>query len=85
MNPTGTMVTVLAVGYAMLGLDEISHLMEQPFRLTPLYHLCKKTMRDVGDSFCLSPPSLDDSKNRRYDPQPPPYWTDNIDQHDCFE
>lgn len=85
MNRIGTMVTVLAVGYAMLGLDEISHLMEQPFRLTPLYHLCKKTMRDVGDAFCLDPPSLDDSKNRHYHAEAQPYWTDDIDQHDCFE
>lgn len=86
MNRMGTFVTVLATGYAMLGLDEISHLMEQPFRLVPMYHLCKKTMRDVADNFCISPPSLDNSKNKRYEPAAPQsYWTNDLDQHDTFE
>ena len=85
LAPIGTFVTVLAVGYAMLGLDEISHLMEQPFTVAPLYHLCKNSMRDVADTFCLAPPSLDDTKNRRYKPTKPTYWTQAPDEHDTFE
>jgi putative membrane protein len=85
MDAVGTFVTVLAVGYAMLGLDEISHLMEQPFRLAPLYHLCKNAMRDVADSFCLTPPSIDDSNNGRYVANKQPYWATDIADHDGFE
>mmetsp|Transcript_8663 Transcript_8663/g.18005 ORF Transcript_8663/g.18005 Transcript_8663/m.18005 type:complete len:438 (-) Transcript_8663:2933-4246(-) len=59
MNKSGVFLTVLAVGYAMLGLDELSHLMEQPFKVSPLYHLCRNSMTDVADAFCVRPPSLD--------------------------
>jgi putative membrane protein len=58
LNPIGTVVTTTVVGYAMLGLDEISHLLEQPFRLMPLYQLSKNSMRDVGDAIVLQPPPL---------------------------
>ncbi|KAL3941133.1 MAG: hypothetical protein SGBAC_004472 [Bacillariaceae sp.] len=85
LTPVGTFVTVLAVGYAMLGLDEISYLMEQPFKLSPLYHLCKKAMRDVADQFCLNIPSFIESESEGYIPIPPPYWTNDIGQHDTFE
>eukprot|EP00529_Nitzschia_sp_RCC80_P012553 CAMPEP_0113482088 /NCGR_PEP_ID=MMETSP0014_2-20120614/22740_1 /TAXON_ID=2857 /ORGANISM="Nitzschia sp." /LENGTH=557 /DNA_ID=CAMNT_0000375597 /DNA_START=771 /DNA_END=2444 /DNA_ORIENTATION=+ /assembly_acc=CAM_ASM_000159 len=87
MNGTGTFITVLAVGFSMLGLDEISHLLEQPFRFSPLYHLCKNTMRDVGDLFCIEVPSLDDRKNKNYNPDPPVYWSGlgGTDRHDTFE
>lgn len=85
MTASGTFVTVLAVGYAMLGLDEISYLMEQPFKLSPLYHLAKKAMRDVADQFCLNLPSLVHSENENYKPIPPPYWTQDVGQHDTFE
>jgi predicted membrane chloride channel (bestrophin family) len=74
LDAVGTFVTVLAVGYAMLGLDEISHLMEQPFKLTPLYDLCKNSMRDVADSLCLFMPSLEEHKNGRYQADAQPYW-----------
>lgn len=78
MNAVGTFVTVLSVGYAMLGLDEISHLMEQPFKLAPLYHLCKNSMTDVADSLCLRMPSLDDKENDQYVAQAQPYWTEGL-------
>jgi predicted membrane chloride channel (bestrophin family) len=54
-------VTLLAtgtVGFAMLGLDEISHLLEQPFKLMPVYQLSKTSMLDVADAFCCLPPVL---------------------------
>jgi len=81
----GSFVTILAVGYAMLGLDEISYLMEQPFKVSPLYHLCKKAMRDVADQFCLTAPNLDARENHDYKPIVPPYWTHDIGHHDTFE
>jgi len=74
LNPIGTFVTVLIVGFAMLGLDEISHLMEQPFKLCPLYHLCKNSMCDVADSFLLRPPELR-GDNVGYTAPAQPYWS----------
>eukprot|EP00522_Entomoneis_paludosa_P018923 CAMPEP_0172444096 /NCGR_PEP_ID=MMETSP1065-20121228/4209_1 /TAXON_ID=265537 /ORGANISM="Amphiprora paludosa, Strain CCMP125" /LENGTH=480 /DNA_ID=CAMNT_0013194515 /DNA_START=82 /DNA_END=1524 /DNA_ORIENTATION=+ len=56
LQGAGLFLTVGVVGYAMLGLEEISHLMEQPFRVAPLYHLCKNSMTDVANAFCLAPP-----------------------------
>jgi predicted membrane chloride channel (bestrophin family) len=75
LNTIGTMVTVAAVGYAMLGLEEISALMEQPFKYAPLYDLCKNSMRDIADALCVREPSLDSRKNVKYNPAvPQPYW-----------
>ena len=48
-----------AVGYAMLGLDELSHLCEQPFRVTPMYQISKRSMTAVADAFTCRPPPLD--------------------------
>lgn len=73
MGPVGIWITVFAVGYAMLGLDEISHLMEQPFKVSPLYHLCKNSMRDVADSFCFRPPLYSDEY---FGVPNPSYWTE---------
>ena len=83
LNTIGTFVTVLAVGYAMLGLDEISYLMEQPFKVSPLYHLCKNSMRDVADSFCLHPPDIKGANRRYHAHSPQPYWTDGAE--DSFQ
>jgi putative membrane protein len=58
LGKVGTVVTTAVVGYAMLGLDEVSHLLEQPFRLMPLYQLSKNSMLDVADAFCVPPPVL---------------------------
>ncbi len=57
----GVMTTVLTmvVGFAMFGLDEISHLFEQPFRVIPMYQMSKRRMAAVADSFCCRPPALD--------------------------
>ena len=56
-NVINIMVTS-AVSFAMLGLDEISHLLEQPFQLMPLQELSKRMMMDVGDAFVFQPPCL---------------------------
>eukprot|EP00577_Skeletonema_sp_RCC1716_P012164 CAMPEP_0113437036 /NCGR_PEP_ID=MMETSP0013_2-20120614/37168_1 /TAXON_ID=2843 ORGANISM="Skeletonema costatum, Strain 1716" /NCGR_SAMPLE_ID=MMETSP0013_2 /ASSEMBLY_ACC=CAM_ASM_000158 /LENGTH=401 /DNA_ID=CAMNT_0000327597 /DNA_START=55 /DNA_END=1257 /DNA_ORIENTATION=+ /assembly_acc=CAM_ASM_000158 len=49
----GIMTTVLSmvVGYAMFGLDEISHLFEQPFRVIPMHQMSKRSMQAVTDCF----------------------------------
>jgi ion channel-forming bestrophin family protein len=57
-NAISTVLTTAAVAYAMIGLDEMSFLTEQPFRLMPLWHLSKNSMRDVGDALCCQPPRL---------------------------
>lgn len=54
----------IVVGFAMLGLDEISHIFEQPFRFMPLFQLAKVSMLDVADAFTC---------------RPPPVWTDDVD------
>ena len=46
------------VGFAMLGLDEISHFLEEPFRLMPLHQLSKNSMLDVTDAMMLPPTTL---------------------------
>ena len=53
-----TLLATSAVGFAMLGLDEISYLCEQPFRLMPLHQLSKTSMLDVADAMCCRPPEL---------------------------
>lgn len=58
MSFQGTIEVTMIVGFAMLGLDEISHLFEQPFRFMPLYQLAKVSMMDVADAFCRPPPPL---------------------------
>ena len=40
----------------MLGLDEISHVLEQPFRIIPMHQMAKGVMLDVGDAFICKPP-----------------------------
>jgi putative membrane protein len=79
LNGWGTVVTTAAVGYAMLGLDEISHLLEQPFKLMPLYQLSKNSMKDVGDALVCQPPALDEVDAAAASFVPPPYW-DKIDR-----
>jgi putative membrane protein len=59
LHGTGTAVLVTSlVGFAMLGLDEISHFLEEPFRLMPIYQLCKTSMLDVADALVCQPGAL---------------------------
>lgn len=57
----GIMTTLLTmvVGFAMFGLDEISHLFEQPFRVIPMYQMSKRSMQAVADAFTCQPPPLE--------------------------
>ena len=56
---TTTMLTMV-IGFAMIGLDEISHLFEQPFRVIPMYQMSKRSTLAVADAFTCQPPSLAD-------------------------
>jgi len=79
----GTIEVTLMVGYAMLGLDEISHLFEQPFKFMPLYQLAKVSMMDSADAFCRPPPPLDEEEDveeeGRDKPKRPLYWANKDD------
>lgn len=57
-NAVSTLVTMV-VGYAMLGLDELSHLFEQPFRVIPMYQMSKRSMLAVADCLTCRPPALE--------------------------
>ena len=84
LNGIATVVTTTAVGYAMLGLDEISHILEQPFKFMPLYQLSKKSMEDVADALVCVPPSLETEEEEEggdnneavtvITSSPPAYW-----------
>lgn len=58
LTPKMTVVITMVVGYAMIGLDEISHLFEFPFRVIPMYEICKRSMLAVADAFTCRPPPL---------------------------
>lgn len=69
------------VGFCMLGLDEMSHIFEQPFRFMPLYQLAKVSMLDVADAFVCRPPPLsadneedDELIQEMEEPPEPTYW-----------
>ncbi len=55
VKPFVTVTVTSIVSYAMLGLDEISHVLEQPFRLMPLKELSRNIMMDVTDAFVCLP------------------------------
>uniref|UniRef100_A0A7S4JU60 Bestrophin homolog n=1 Tax=Odontella aurita TaxID=265563 RepID=A0A7S4JU60_9STRA len=76
LGDVATVFTTAAVGYTMLGLDEISHLIEQPFHLMPLWQLCKNSMKDVGDAVVCLPPKLDaiEDEDAPDGYTPPLYW-----------
>lgn len=69
MSGLDTLATTLlsqVVGFAMFGLDEISHLFEQPFRVIPMYQMSKRSMQAVADAFTCRPPALE-GEDRSYD------------------
>lgn len=61
------MFFTIAVGFAMLGLDEISHIFEMPFRFMPLHQLAKVSMLDVADAFTCRPPIMSSSSSTESD------------------
>ena len=58
MSAVGTVLVTATVGYAMLGMDEITHQLEQPFRIIPMHQLSINILRDVSDAFVVTPPVL---------------------------
>ena len=58
MSAVGTVLVTATVGYAMLGMDEITHQLEQPFRIIPMHQLSINILRDVSDAFVITPPVL---------------------------
>ena len=73
-----SMLVTSLVGFAMLGLDEISHILEEPFRLMPLHQLSKNSMLDVTDAMMLPPTQLPrvfgDQDNLVETRKKPSYW-----------
>ncbi len=79
-----TVLLTATVSYAMLGLDEISHVLEQPFRLMPLHDLSRNIMMDVADALVCRPPPFgqdvneDENENEdggQLDLTAPMYWS----------
>jgi predicted membrane chloride channel (bestrophin family) len=68
----GTVIISTAVAYAMIALDEMSHICEQPFRLMPLFQLSKKSMMDVADCVLQLPPDFETGED--VSPYCPNYW-----------
>eukprot|EP00978_Attheya_sp_CCMP212_P049505 scaffold673671_cov51-Attheya_sp.AAC.2 len=58
LNRVMTVLVSGAVGFAMLGFDEITFILENPFALMPLYQQSKNIMLDVADAFTCQPPHL---------------------------
>ena len=78
LDGPATVFVTSSVGFAMLGLDEISHIFEQPFRFMPLYQLAKVSMLDVADAFTCQPPPLSsdacESTEEQAKASDPTYW-----------
>ena len=85
MTKLVSILVTTTVSYAMLGLDEISHILEQPFGLMPLHQLSRNIMSDIADAFVCRPPSFmtsevkikdENSDYRLNDSEmpPPSYW-----------
>lgn len=75
LNGATTILLTSIVGFAILGLDEISHVFEQPFEFMPLYQLAKVSMLDVADSFvCQPPPLSNDEEDDSEGSGVPTYW-----------
>ena len=80
--PITTIVITAVVSYAMLGLDEISHVLEQPFRLMPIREISQNIMLDAVDAFrCqphdLKPGTVTESESSHFPEElnnPPIYW-----------
>lgn len=82
-NGPATLLVTAAVGYAMLGLDEISHILELPFCFMPLRQLSKLSMIESADTLVYQPPpplqfggedSHEDDGAPTTVNQNPPYW-----------
>ena len=76
-----TILLSSVVGFAMFGLDEISHLFEQPFRVIPMYAISRRSMLAVADAFACQPPELEgevskDDENHLSQKDLTSYWSE---------
>lgn len=83
-NGPATLLVAAAVGYAMLGLDELAHILELPFRFMPLRQLSKRSMMDSADALVYQPPpplrgSESNNSNVEYTAVNPPYWNRKLE------
>jgi len=74
MKKAVTVLVTGTIGYTMLGLDEISHVLEQPFRLMPLHQISRNIMLDVADAFVCQPPNLEFGSVYHMNNTAPEYW-----------
>ena len=77
LSSFATFAVTMVVAFAMMGLDEMSHMFELPFRFMPLYHLSKLSLLDVADAFCRSPPPVTQQcieKGSNRQSRRPLYW-----------
>lgn len=58
LDSVATIITTAAVGYSYYGIDEVAVMLEEPFRLMPLWHLSKNSLLDSRDALVNQPPSL---------------------------
>ena len=79
-NGAATLMITMVVGYAMLGLDEISHILEIPFRFMPLRQLSKISMIEAADALVYRPPPLNGTA-AAHPPSNPSYWYREQQKH----
>lgn len=80
LNAAVTTLVTMVAGFAMLGLDEMSHLFEQPFRVIPMYQMAKRSMLAVADCLTCRPPALEgetrkDGEERLTQKELTGYWS----------
>ncbi len=68
LNSFMTTTITMVIGYSMFGLDEISHLFEQPFRVIPMYQISKRSMLAVADALTCRPPKLTNDEDTSEEP-----------------
>jgi len=74
MAPLATVLTTGVCGFAMLGMDEITHQIEQPFRVIPMQQLSNRILQDVADAFVCETPKLPGADGKEYTFKKPAYW-----------
>lgn len=78
LNSLSSIAVTLTVGFAMVGLDEMSSMFELPYQYMPLYQIAKVSMLDVSDAFCCEPPPLV-ATEQLTDERIPSYWATEDD------
>lgn len=74
LSPIATILTTGVSGFAMLGMDEITHQIEQPFRVIPMQPLSNRILQDVADAFVCETPKLPGTDGKEFHTKKPAYW-----------